>query len=92
MIGNKFCIGRVPWNKGKNTGKLSVESIRKRTLKQIKPIIMCDLSGKTIMEFESSKGVFEYFNINESGGLSDVLHGRRKTFQGYKWKFKIRAK
>jgi len=58
-------------------------SIKDRT----KAILQFDLKGKFIREWESITSARIKLNITS---ISQVLHGKRKTAGGFKWKLKIK--
>lgn len=70
--------GSTPW-RGKY-GKEHFASI---------PVIMCDLDGNEICEFESmSLAAVAMGRPNSSGHISQCVHGERNVAFGHKWKIK----
>lgn len=49
---------------------------------------MFDLEGNYIREFNNIQEINEYFNIKDSGSITKVCKGQRKTAYGYKWVYK----
>ena len=72
--------GGVPWNKGK---ELIV-----RCIKGNNKIIQYSLSGEIIDEWDCVLVVSSKLNIGKSG-IHHCASGRRKTYKGYIWKYKI---
>ncbi len=67
--------------------KVPPDILLKRSRAQWKPIIQLDLEGNFIKEWESVKSARMALSPNNHG-LSGILKGQWKTWQGYKWKYK----
>ena len=78
MLGNTCALGN----------KLSLETRNLISKNKSKPIIQYSLNLEFIKEWSSTTEVFSTLKIN-SGGISNVLNGKRKTAGGFIWKFKI---
>lgn len=65
----------------------TLESLAKMAKTNSIPILQYDLDGNFIQELESIKAAQQLLSPNNHG-LSDVLKGKRKTWQGFKWKYK----
>lgn len=71
--------------------KTAYKTVNKYKLweKNRKPVIQMDLDGNFIREFGSAQEASEYYGIKRLwNSISACCTGRRKTANGYKWKFK----
>jgi hypothetical protein len=68
---------------------LVVSSSHKNKLKNIHsiPIIQYDINGNFIKEWSSTQEAASFYNT-QKGHICNVLNGRAKSSNGYKWKYK----
>ena len=68
--------------------KIPQDVLIRRAKSQMKPILQFDIDNNFIKEWNSAKDA--KLELNPANhGLSDVLKGKRKTWQGFKWEYKM---
>ena len=71
--------GGTPWK-----GKFGKEHFNST------PVIMCDIDGNELKEFESiSLAAIAIGMPQAAGHICDCLHGKRRTCGNYRWKIKV---
>lgn len=74
-------------NKGKTHSEETLQKMRESNPNKI-PVEQVDkITGKVIREYYSMKEVGRVLGVN-ANGVTEVIHGRQKTFKGFIWRLK----